>query len=199
MRPDPPVLRLFVAVRVPDDVKEALRDEQARLRGVLAPQTARWTPPDALHLTLRFLGDVAAARVGDLERTLRAAVSDAEAPALACAGLGCFPDLRAPRVVWAGVADDEGRLARLFDAVDLAVDDFAPTSAPSRFVGHVTLARLRHVGRPEAARLARHVEETGARPFGAWRATELELVRSEPARGGVRHTTLARVGLRPGG
>jgi len=189
------VQRLFAAIAVPDAMKAALREVQQRLKQGLAPASAAWTRPEAMHLTLRFLGDVDAARVPELARALRECLVGFGALDLVCEGLGRFPDRRLPRVVWARVRDDAGRLTRLHETIDLAVDDFAPTSAGARFVGHVTLARPKRLDPSGAARLDRFVEAAGAERFGAWRAGEVELLRSELTPTGGRYTTLARFAL----
>lgn len=195
LHPEPSVLRLFVALAVPDAVKASLGEVQRELAEALPVESTGWTRSDAMHLTLRFLGDVEAARVPDLECALREALGGFGAFDVVCEGLGCFPDLRFPRVVWAGVRDAGERLVRLHETIDVAVDDFAPTSAEATFVGHVTLARPKHLRRADAERLAHAVEAAADRRFGAWRAGEVELIRSDPGPAGSRYTTLARIAM----
>jgi len=98
--------RLFVAIPVPTEVKASLREAQAKLKTILPVGMAAWTKPDNMHLTLRFLGDVAAGSVPEISRRLRESLSGFDAPLeLICERLGCFPHPRYPRVVWAWVHD----------------------------------------------------------------------------------------------
>ncbi len=168
------------------------RDE---LRGKLPPAAASWTRPENMHLTLRFLGGVAEARIESLKTSLAQALSGFGPIPLICERLGCFPDLRYPRVVWAWVHDVAERLAPLQGRVAQATDAFTREPAESRFVGHITLARLRQVERPQAEVIASFVNDAIRRKFGEWTAGEVELIRSELSAGGSRYTTLAGIHL----
>lgn len=117
--------RLFVAISVPDEVRVVLRQIQEELKTILPRHAAAWTRPKSMHLTLRFLGKVASARIPELSDKLRAAVASTGELALLCERLGCFPDLRFPHVLWAWVHDDADALEKLFHRVDDAVAGFA--------------------------------------------------------------------------
>jgi 2'-5' RNA ligase len=189
------MLRTFVAIAVPEEVRTQLLAAQHDLLTVLPRQAAAWSKPDNMHLTLRFLGNVAAARVLELTNKLRPALTGFGALELICERLGCFPDLRFPRVVWAWVHDEAERLPQLQLQIDAAVREFAEQPAESRFVGHVTLARPKQIKRPEAERLARFVEGAVGRTFGRWQAKEVILMRSELSSAGSKYEELARFPL----
>lgn len=184
------VVRAFVALPVPDAVKAALSGAQAELRAWLSPRAATWTRPENQHVTLRFLGSVAVAGLPELSARLRAAVGGFGALELECARLGAFPDPQRARVVWAGVTDAEGRLESLHQRVSEAVAAFAQSPPENRFAAHVTLARLKSLPRPVLPRLAEWLERGASRRFGGWRATTVELIRSELSAEGSRYTTL---------
>lgn len=173
----------------------ALGQVQRELREVLPPHSASWTKPDNMHLTLCFLGDVEVGRLAELEQGLRAAVTDHGELDLLCERLGCFPDLRFPRVVWAWAHDTEEKLAALAQRVNEAVAPFAERPAENSFTGHITLARPKQIKRPDAERLAKFVTAAVARHFGRWRASEVELICSELLPTGSRYTTLATASL----
>lgn len=103
----PDTRRLFVALALPDAIRAALQAAREELLTVLPPKRASWTKPEAMHLTLRFLGEVKTERIGELAECLRAAVSEFGELPLICERLGCFPELRSPRVVWVGVNGGE--------------------------------------------------------------------------------------------
>jgi 2'-5' RNA ligase len=192
---DDPKQRLFVAIAVPESVKAALREVQDELRRVLPPKLASWTRPDNMHMTLRFLGDVEASRSPDLHASLWQAIAGFGPVQLVCERLGCFPDLRYPRVVWAWAHDDQERLPQLVNQVNEATLPFAERPPDARFVGHITLARPRQIRRLEADALAKFGVAAAARGFCSWSAEELELIRSELSPGGSRYTTMARFPL----
>ena len=116
--------RLFVAVAVPDDVKAKMEAAQADLRRVLPDRNVRWARREQFHLTLRFLGDVEAARVEALAEAIRAACAGFGALHLRAERIGCFPDRGYPRVVWVGVRDQAEQLPRLQQVVQAATEGF---------------------------------------------------------------------------
>jgi 2'-5' RNA ligase len=99
-------------------------------------------------------------------------------------------------VVWAWVHDAEDRLQSLSQRVESAVSPYAEKPGEERFTGHVTIARCKRISRSAAQTLAKFVEQAAARQFGAWNATEVELIQSELSSTGSRYTTVARFDLR---
>lgn len=190
-------LRLFIAIAIPEDVKAKIEDAQAELRRTLPDCNARWTRPGQFHLTLKFLGDVEAARVEALGEATRDACRGFTPLRLRAEGVGCFPDRGYPRVLWTGVRDETGQLPRLQAAVDLATRHFAAEQKEERFTGHVTLVRLKGIRRAEAEALAEVAAGMKERLFGQWTAYKVERMRSELSPQGARHTTLA-ITLLPG-
>jgi 2'-5' RNA ligase len=184
-------LRLFVAIAVPDDIKVRLAALQRELRERLGRSAISWTRPENIHLTLRFLGDVQSHRVGELTSALAAAVAPLAPLRLAVCGLGCFPNTLRPRVLWAGINDEARELGVLARRIAKATESFSNQPAEERFAGHLTLARVRRIGRDGSLALDRFIQETAARALESWRAESVELVRSELHPAGSRYTTLS--------
>lgn len=140
-------LRTFVALELPATVKRALAHEQARVQKALAeqalPPTLRWSPVENIHLTLRFLGDTSGAQQRRLSEGLAAAASNWSPFSLAVGGLGCFPNCRAPRVLWQGVAGDLVGLGRVQAEVERLVQELGFAGEERPFSPHLTLARAR--------------------------------------------------------
>lgn len=131
-------MRLFVAVNLPSRVREGLWAATARLRDMELP--VKWVRGDGIHLTLKFLGEVADEREEELTAALTRAASGGRALSLVLQGFGVFPDFRRPRVVWAGIAPDPA-LEILQHRVE---QEFAPLGFPTEaraFRPHVTLGR----------------------------------------------------------
>ena len=99
-------MRLFVALNFLPPVREALWAATARLRDLDLP--VKWVRGEAVHLTLKFLGDVADERVPELAAALTSAAAGARPLSLALGGFGVFPDFRRPRVVWVGIEPEPG-------------------------------------------------------------------------------------------
>ena len=191
----PEPFRLFIAVTLPEAVKDAIEKAQAQLRRVAPEGRVRWTRRDQLHVTLRFLGNVEAGRGGPLTEALQACCHEFAPLHLRAEQIGFFPDSRFPRVVWVGVRDAQDKLRLLQGAVQAATAAFTTEKAEERFAGHVTLGRIKGLRRPEAETLAGVAARAAERPFGQWVAKEIEIIRSELSPKGAHYTPLAGVAL----
>ena len=189
-------LRLFVAIPMPEVVRNEITGFQQELRQLVSRDAIRWTKPEQFHLTLRFLGEVPAGRVAALQEAINAVCAGEPALRLRTQGVGFFPNARAPRVIWAGVNDGEGRLVDLQKEIEGAVQPFTQEQGTERFAGHVTIGRVKFLKRPEIEKLAAHAQAVKDRLFGEWTANEVELIRSDLLPTGASHTLLAAFRLK---
>lgn len=185
-------LRLFIALQVPEVVKTEIQLAQDEFRRELPLSCARWTRPEQWHLTLKFLGNVEAGRLDALTTAVRGACQNLTPLKLCAEQIGCFPDLRHPRVIWVGVRDAANQLAALAEAVECATAEFTSEAREGKFTGHITIARLNQIKRPEVERVAKLAQHLARRGFGSWTAEAVEIIRSELSPGGAKHTCLAR-------
>ncbi len=131
-------MRLFIAINLPQEERARLDREVRALRAARLP--VRWVAADALHLTLKFLGEVPDGQVAEVE-TVSTAVAARFAPfRLELGGLGAFPNLRNPRVVWVGVQAPP-ELARLAGALEDAMAGLGFPRETRPFSPHLTLGR----------------------------------------------------------
>lgn len=181
-------MRAFVAVDVEAtarvrDLLQALRQSEAHLRVV---------PPENLHLTLKFLGEVEEGRTGAVTDVLEAAARGLAPFTMVLRGTGAFPRLTAPRVLWIGVEGADSLVAfaqRLEDG--LAALGFPQGRRP--FAPHLTVARVKGTRGRRAL-----VDLLGAHrddPFGEQRVEALRLKRSELRPTGAVHQDVAAVSL----
>jgi RNA 2',3'-cyclic 3'-phosphodiesterase len=191
------VLRLFVAISLPDSVKDEIEKAQRQLRDAFPGKLVRWTKREQFHLTLKFLGNVAESRVPELAAALRETCLNFAPLQLRAERIGFFPDIRFPRVVWAWVHDDRDReiLLRLQKAIEEKVKGFTDERTEKAFRGHVTLGRTHGIKRSHAEVFAKLANDMSDRFFGEWTADSVELIRSELSTGGSQYTTLAAVPL----
>jgi 2'-5' RNA ligase len=192
----PATLRCFVAIDVSPEVRDAVTRAQARVRTTAPEADVRWADREQIHLTLKFLGAVPEERVPAVSSALEGVVAAAAPFSLAAAGLGAFPGLRRPRVLWAGLTGDVPELTALAASVDGALSPlgFPPESRP--FSAHLTIGRVRS---PRGGRaLAPAVEGAGAAEFGAWTASELVLYESRLRPAGALYVPVSRHRLRGG-
>jgi 2'-5' RNA ligase len=179
------MLRLFVAVDLPGEQRQAVAALHTELRG------ARWAKPHQLHITLRFMGDTPEESLA----TIRDRLARVESPAfeLALRGVGVFPPgARKPRVLWLGLAPAEPLIA-LEREIDQALAAVLPKPAKQRgFSPHLTLARLDGKLDEELPRfLAQHADYGSAR----WKVDSFLLFRSTLHPSGAVHEVLATYDL----
>jgi 2'-5' RNA ligase len=185
------LLRLFLAVPLAPDVRDALVRAQGRLRRTRA--RVGWVAPQNLHITLAFLGDVPAEAVPALGAALEAAGSPLASFDCRVAGLGHYGSPRSPRVLWAGVSEGAAELGRLYAAVAPAVAAQGIALEKRPFHAHITLGRVRSAR--DAADVLAALEPEREREFGPLRVESFELVRSVLQPAGPRYTVLRSVQL----
>ena len=128
------MIRLFAALPLPPDIGTVLQSRQTGLDG------AKWRPLEALHITLRFYGEMPE----DVARDLDAALLEVERPPfeIRLEGAGAFSEGEGAHAVWAGVADNPA-LNRLAKACEMAGRSVGLKADTRRYRPHVTLAYLR--------------------------------------------------------
>ena len=197
-------MRTFVAIEIPHGVKRQLRAVQDRLQELPAlreqPPVLRWTNPDNLHLTLRFLGETESAQRNQLQKGL-AAIAARHAPfSLAPSQLGCFRSWSNLRVLWVGIESESEALQEVQSEVETLARQVGFSPERNRFRPHITLARAaRNAPRPAlraaSKRLQRAAEEEESQSWTEWRVNELHFIRSVLGPGGARYFNLATSAL----
>jgi 2'-5' RNA ligase len=185
------MLRAFVAVEIPPELAAALGALQAELAARRV--RARWVAPGNIHLTLKFLGRVPAGHAAAILAALAGAARPVAPFALRAAGVGVFPDLRRPRVLWAGVAGETAALAGLHQRVEEALAALAFPREARRFRGHLTIGRF-----PEGAAAgvpAEALKQHAHTLFGELPVRELVLFQSDLQPKGPVYTALGRAPL----
>ena len=134
-------MRLFVAVDVPDELRDAIESDVV---GALRDRVpgARWTRPEGRHLTLKFLGNVVDERVTAIGGALRASAAEHASFEASFGEVGGFPNLRRPRVLWIGVVEGAGQLGALARSVESSLEPLGFACEDRPFTGHLTLARF---------------------------------------------------------
>jgi len=189
-------LRAFIAIELEPEILERIGALQAQLRQEVPEGLVRWVKPEGIHLTLQFLGDVPAVRIDAIADAMRQACAPQAAFRFAIGGMGCFPDVRRPRVIWVGVDEPAGALLNLQRAIVQAMKPlgFAPEKRP--FSAHLTLGRVKE-GRPAMLQALGARVTQGGPELGAQAATEVHLIRSDLRPSGAVYTTLAVAPLSP--
>jgi 2'-5' RNA ligase len=189
-------IRAFIAIELPDEVKRALTRFRDRLKsGSRAP--VRWTDPDGIHLTLKFLGDVDTGIIGNIMTAMTGAARGIPPFHLDVRGAGVFPDPGRVRVVWVGLQGEVDKLDRLQKNIESALKPLGFTPETRPFTPHLTLGRVRDQARPdERQELGRLVVGTADEAIGKFDVTAVHLIRSQLRPEGPIYTHLGSAELK---
>lgn len=182
-------IRTFVAIEATDEIRSAAERVIRKLAG--DSSFVRWVEPHNLHLSLKFLGDVADRDVYGVCSAVQRVSTDHASFQLECRGLGAFPSVQRPRTIWMGVRDKADRLNSLQASVEDALCDLGFPAEGRQFQGHLTLGRIR--ARPrETAQLQDAMQRYSETEFGNLPVDELVVYASELTREGPHYTVLGR-------
>ena len=151
------MIRLFVAIDLPDTIKQTLHRCRPHISG------GRWVKDEQLHLTIRFIGEVHDDLLHDIRVALQSV--DLKPFPLKLQGTGFFPSRRKPRVLWVGI-EESSRLKTLHNRIESALVTIGIEPDNRRFVPHITLARFKSP--PSAADTDRFLDSNsgeGIPPF----------------------------------
>jgi 2'-5' RNA ligase len=177
-------MRVFVALEIPSMVRENLAALLKSLREV-SPQT-RWVRPENLHVTLKFIGEVAEAKLAAIRSAL-AGVRSEQPVMLDFRGLGFFPNEKHPSVFWEGI-EASANLKALAADIDKVTEKLGIPLEKRPFSPHLTLARFEPPRLPEKLRAA--IQENATREFGTLRTSQFHLIESKLKPTGAEYTTV---------
>lgn len=167
-------LRTFIALLLPDEALRALEREQQHLSDRAGG--VKWVRPGAIHLTLAFLGATPAAAIAKISTLVQETAARFQPIDFTLQGIGAFPGIRSPKVIWAGVRTGQA----LFDLQRRIADGleglgFHRDARP--FTAHITLGRVRDHRARSALRPL--LEERRDISFGEFQAGRLAFVQSD--------------------
>jgi RNA 2',3'-cyclic 3'-phosphodiesterase len=184
-------VRLFVAINLPQSERQAIHRATAPLRDVT--RTITWVAPECIHLTMKFLGEQPPETVARIREALGTVARRFQPFRLDVGGLGAFPNLRAPKIFWMGIASDP-KLELLHHDLEVACEALGHEVDARAFRPHLTLGRVkRDVTTEQVGTLARLA--TSVRYRTAIDARSLDVMQSELSSNGPRYTVLAAVPL----
>lgn len=194
-QPGAPV-RAFVAIMLPEDVRQYCVDAMARLRQALGPaqRAVRWVDPDGIHVTLKFLGNVPTVQLPDLTERLAVALAGQPPFNLGVGPLGTFPHARAPRVALLQVRGDLNQLGDAKERVEAATEPLGFPREKRPYRPHLTLGRVRENAAPaDLSALARAIASLSDQSGPTFRATSASLMQSHLGPGGAKYTRLSEL------
>ena len=177
-------VRAFVAVFPPPEVREALL---RAARELPVDGEVRWVRPANVHLTLKFLGDVAEADLSRVTEALETVRESHEPFEVTPSGFGAFPSARRARIFWAGIGEGSERLRALAHDVEASLEPLGFEREDRPYTPHLTLGRAR--GRP--ATLGADESPAGREAGLHFSVRRMELVKSVLGGSGAAYSTVA--------
>ena len=191
-------VRSFIAIELPDELKVGLAQLEAQLKLSKRP-SVKWVDPYSIHLTLKFLGNIATDMISEITRAMEETTQGIAPFHLEVKGLGAFPNLRRVQVVWVGISGEIDRLGQLQHHIEsnLAPLGFSAESRP--FTPHLTLARLRDRALPsERQGFGQLIASTRFEAVYTIKVDSINLMKSQLTREGAIYSRLSSVELKGG-
>jgi len=185
------LIRSFLAIELPEPILRRIGEVQGGLRSSHAE--VRWTNPEKIHLTLKFFGNIKESRVDPIFESIRKPIWTTLPFSLKVRGVGAFPHLKNPRVIWMGLADGKEMLISLQKQIEDRLEriGFEPEDRP--FQPHLTLGRMKSSRGKEE--LVKRMEKYREEEFGVFQVERVVLFKSDLRPSGPIYTLLRALGL----
>ena len=182
-------IRCFIAIELEEVIHKNLSKLQSRLqKKLLHDSKIRWVKPDRIHLTLKFLGDVADTAIPEICTAVSQAAALNQPFDFEIGNCGCFGSADSARVLWVGVTGGQEDLETLHQAVDTNLANIGFSPERRKFNPHLTLARIRNAATGRNAR--KIVEKLDPTILGAQNASEITVFQSNLTPAGPIYTPL---------
>jgi 2'-5' RNA ligase len=184
------LIRSFLAIELPEPILRKIEEVQGDLRSAHAD--VRWVNPEKIHLTLKFFGNIEESRIDSIFKSIEEPVRSTLPFSLKVRGVGAFPSMKSPRVIWLGLINGQS-LASLQKQIETQLEKIGFQPEDRAFQPHLTLGRMKSSrGKEElAGRMEKHKEEE----FGDLRVERVILFKSDLKPSGPIYTALRELRL----
>jgi 2'-5' RNA ligase len=190
-------IRTFVAVELEQPQRAALGKIQETLKRERAGRYVRWVAPESVHLTIKFLGEVDASRMTELQVALTEACRGIPPFELKISGIGAFPNARRPRVIWVGLEGDTPIAAQLAERIEAAFAKLGFPREERPFSPHLTIGRInRDVSSSDQQFVGEMVTQAQVGELGEIKARQVSIMKSDLRPTGSLYTQLYAVELK---
>ena len=180
-------LRVFLAIELNHTIQHALDEFQSQITPFLP---IKWVSPHSIHLTIKFLGDIADQYVLIIQESLQEVVKTTQPFSLTIKGLGGFPSLQRPRIFWAGVAGEIDHLNVFVACVETAMNTLGFIQEERPYFPHLTLSRIKSHSKEFGKRIETSDVLKQEWVFGHLLVDRLGLFQSRLTPKGARYTKL---------
>jgi len=185
------LIRSFLAIEIPGPILRKVGEVQGGLK--LSRADVRWTNPETIHVTLKFFGNIEESRIDPILKSIEAPIRNTLPFSVKVRGVGAFPHLKNPRVIWIGLVDEKETLTSLQKQIETYLEKigFQPEDRPFR--PHLTLGRMKSSRGKEA--LVGRMEKYREEEFGDFQVERVVLFKSDLRPSGPIYTSLGDVRL----
>ena len=185
-------IRTFIAIDAGERVRKRAGDLIERLRISGAP--VKWVNAPNMHLTLKFLGNVPSDEISGICHLVEELVEGFPPFAVHCQGVGAFPNVDRPRVIWLGITKGYEEIVALQQKIEEAMTELGIRPEPRQFQPHLTLGRIRR-GDPTLEQLTELLKQNADFDAGAFDVYDVAVYSSSLKRQGPEYTPLIRAPL----
>ena len=190
-------MRTFIAIEIPERLKQNLDRSIEMLRSDLEDRLIRWVRLESMHLTLNFLGEINQDQVRAIQELLVDVASRFSSFSLEIGGYGCFPNNTRPRVVWVGLNPVEGELLRLQSELATQLETIGFMREQRDYHPHLTLGRVRKgLSGDDMGSISRWAQEADIGAMWRFEVETIRLIRSVLQPDGASYTNLHVAKLR---
>jgi 2'-5' RNA ligase len=188
-------MRSFIAIELPSPIIEELSLVLKDIR--IESHAISWVRPSAFHLTLRFLGDISLDKVLPIREVLEECAGHTSPFNLRIEGLGAFPNISHPRVIWTGVLGEMDELRSLKGEMDDLLLPLGFALEPRSFTPHLTLARVKNeISSPDKESLQQKVTGKETKILSSFKVEFISLMESKLTPQGAKYNPLYQAPLK---
>jgi 2'-5' RNA ligase len=183
-------VRCFIAI----DISPIIRDSIGHIMEIFRKTGAdvKWVRPENIHVTLKFLGTTDESQVTTIVEALTKKILRYSTFYIKISNVGCFPDMKRPRVIWVGIEKSE-MLRSLHMDIEQEMVQFGYPEEKRTFSAHITIGRVRSQRRMRD--VINQLEELRSQSFGDMEINRVNLMKSELKPAGAQYYTLAEIPL----
>ena len=188
-------IRSFIAIELPTELKQELARLESQLKAGNQPWV-KWVKPDSIHLTLKFLGNIATDATATITRAIEEATRGIEPFRLEVKELGVFPNLKRVRVAWVGISGQVDKLSLLQKRLESQLTPLGFTAESRPFTPHLTLARLSERASPDEQQGFGRLIASTSFEGGDIEVKEISLMKSQLTRAGAIYSRISQIELK---
>jgi 2'-5' RNA ligase len=153
------LIRSFLAIELPRTIQKKIEEIQGDLKSSHAD--VRWVSPEKIHLTLKFFGNIEESKIEPIVKSIEGPIQTTPPFSLKVKGVGAFPHLKNPRVIWMGLTSGKENVISLQQRLEVLLEKIGFQTEDRPFHPHLTLGRVKsNRGREElVGRMEKYREE----------------------------------------